>query len=137
SASTPVFSRVSQMATVCSPSQPCQTTTVNTQGPGSEIHPPPQPPPPPSFPFAVAVCTGENGNGTASAGQLDHCVLTAFVGDSYNPGQSVIVKPFAPSGTTVADCSGQSTGADQTSGMVIEDRCSRLTVDSGQVPAFE
>ena len=137
SASTPVFSRVSQMATVCSPSQPCQTTTVNTQGPGSEIHPPPQPPPPPSFPFAVAVCTGENGNGTASAGQLDHCVLTAFVGDSYNPGQSVIVKPFAPSGTTVADCGGKTTGADQTSGTITADGYCRLTVVSGTVRQFE
>jgi hypothetical protein len=136
SALTPPHTSVVQTASLC---QTCQSTTVNTQGPGAVIGgvSPPPPPPPPSFPFATKVCIGENSGGTASPGQLDSCSVSASGGNSYHPGESVIVKPNSPVGSTVADCSGFTAGSYQTSGMVNANGSCRLTVVSGTVRQFE
>jgi hypothetical protein len=134
SPSTPLYTHVYQIASVCGSS--CQAATVNTQGPGAIIGGTP-PPPPPSFPFATKVCAGENEGGTASAGQVDYCQVSASVGNSYSAGQSVIVKPFSPSGTTLVGCVGHTAGSYATTGSITPDGYCRLTVASGIVPQFE
>ena len=134
SPSTPLQTRVFQAASICSTT--CQSTTVTTQGPGAVIGGVP-PPPPPSFPFATKVCTGEDSGGRASAGGLDSCTVSAFVGDSYNPGESVIVRPNSPTGTTVAECRGATTGSYETAGSITADGYCRLSVVSGTVRQFD
>jgi len=119
-------------ATVCG--SPCSSIQVAVTGPGATITAgPPPPPPPPTFPFATGYCTGQNGDGSASAGQLDTCSVSAASGNSYGAGESVKVRPTAPSGTVVAACQGLNASSYQTSGMIDGAGFCRLSVVSGRV----
>lgn len=116
----------------------CQPIQVAVGGPGSRVSlGPPPPPPQPTFPFATKVCTGENTGGSASAGQLDTCVVSASIGNSYTLGESVKVKPNSPTGTVVTNCQGFTAGSYETVGSIDTAGYCWLTVTSGTVPQFE
>jgi hypothetical protein len=118
-------------ATLCGS---CPSIQVAVTGPGATITAgPPPPPPPPTFPFATGYCTGQNGDGSASAGQLDTCSVSAASGNSYGAGESVKVRPTAPSGSVVAACQGLNASSYQTSGTIDGAGFCRLSVVSGSV----